>query len=283
MAKKKSPPPFDPDKLVREAPGTYQTADGRFAVRSDPGGAWYVADTERTNEFGLELIIGPLRTLDEARSAVRTQREQGTGAEADGRIEIEPAAELPPAPEPALDAEPVHEPAPAAESELVAQPSPEPEPPAVPEPARVRIAVRVRRARRRRTGDERDLVADALRRINDAWVCGHAADMADDLDERVVVVQPGFRDRVEGREAAIDSYREFVESAVIHWYAESDLVIDTFGETAVATYGWEMDWEMDGERHVEAGHDVFVFRKLGARWVAVWRTLTVEPREADGA
>jgi hypothetical protein len=279
MAPKKTPPPFDPDKLVREMPGAYRTADGRFAVRSDPGGAWYVADTERANEFGLELIIGPLRTLDEARTALRAQREQGTGAEAGGRIELDAATELPREPEPALEAEPVHEPAPAAEPESVAEPAPGPEPPIQPEPPAPRPAVRVRRARRRRTGDERDLVADALRRINDAWVTGHAADMADDLDERVVMVQPGFAGRVKGREAAIDSYSDFTESAVIHGYAESDLVIDTFDETAVATYRYDIDWEMDGERHVEAGHDFFVFRRHGGRWIAAWRLLTVQPPE----
>ena len=282
MARTKTPPPFDPDKLVREAPGTYHTADGRFAVRADPGGAWYLADTERTNEFGLELIIGPLRTLDEAKSALRTQREQGTGTEAGTRIELEPLPELPPAPEPALGAEPVYEAAPAAELEAAAEPASEPEPSTVPGPPAPRPVVRVRRARRRRTGDDRDMVADALRRINDAWVSASAADMRDDLDERVVMVQPAFRGRVEGREAAIESYREFTESAVIHGYAESELRIDAFGEAAVATYRYDIDWEMDGERHVEAGHDLFVFRAHGGRWVAVWRTLTVEPSEADG-
>jgi len=68
-AKAKPEGPIDPDKLLRESAGVYRTADGRFEVRQSDA-AWYLVDHELTNDFGQELIHGPLATLKEAREQI---------------------------------------------------------------------------------------------------------------------------------------------------------------------------------------------------------------------
>jgi hypothetical protein len=65
--------PADPDKLVRKAAGTYRTADERFEVRGGSTG-WFLVDTEQANEFGQELMVGPLATLDAVREAIPSAR-----------------------------------------------------------------------------------------------------------------------------------------------------------------------------------------------------------------
>lgn len=65
--------PADPDKLVRKAAGTYRTADERFEVRGGSTG-WFLVDTEQANEFGQELMLGPLATLDAVREAIPSAR-----------------------------------------------------------------------------------------------------------------------------------------------------------------------------------------------------------------
>src|SRR3954453_11516700 len=61
-AKTEKPAP-GPNDLVRESAGVYRTGDGRFEVqKSDLG--WFLVDTEQANEFGQQLIHGPLATLD---------------------------------------------------------------------------------------------------------------------------------------------------------------------------------------------------------------------------
>jgi hypothetical protein len=72
--KKKQSAPPDPDKLVRQAAGTYRTADDRFEVRGGTGSGWFLVDSEQTNDFGQELIQGPFATLDAVRSAIPTSR-----------------------------------------------------------------------------------------------------------------------------------------------------------------------------------------------------------------
>jgi ribosomal protein S18 acetylase RimI-like enzyme len=64
----------DPNKLKRETPGRYATADGRFTVEQGSGG-WMILDAEQTNELGLPLVRGPFGTLDEARDGLAAARE----------------------------------------------------------------------------------------------------------------------------------------------------------------------------------------------------------------
>lgn len=75
MAKAKdSAASADPDKLVRQAAGTYRTADGRFEVRGGTTGGWFLVDAEQTNDFGQELIQGPFATLAMVRAAIPSAR-----------------------------------------------------------------------------------------------------------------------------------------------------------------------------------------------------------------
>ena len=64
----------DPDKLVRQAAGTYRTADDRFEVRGSSSAGWFLVDTEQANDFGQELILGPFGTLDAVREAIPPAR-----------------------------------------------------------------------------------------------------------------------------------------------------------------------------------------------------------------
>ena len=65
---------LDPDKLVRQAAGTYRTADDRFEVRGSSTSGWFLVDTEQTNDFGQELITGPHATLEAVREAIPSAR-----------------------------------------------------------------------------------------------------------------------------------------------------------------------------------------------------------------
>ena len=66
---KKEKEPVGPDDLVRASAGAYRSGDGRFEVtKSDVG--WYLVDTQQSNEFGQQLIHGPMPTLEAVREAV---------------------------------------------------------------------------------------------------------------------------------------------------------------------------------------------------------------------
>jgi hypothetical protein len=103
MPKAKGPArPEDPDKLQRQAAGTYRTADGRFEVRGGSTDGWFLVDAEQTNDFGQELIQGPFATLADVRAAIPAARSTKITPirrpAAPGRRAKRPAARKPPPP-----------------------------------------------------------------------------------------------------------------------------------------------------------------------------------------
>jgi ketosteroid isomerase-like protein len=246
----------DPDRLVRRSAGDLHTEDGRFEVSSTGGaGRWYLTDTERHDQLGLPLILGPYGTLDEVRVAITAQRASPSGGEG-------------PLPEPGPEA--VRTPAPRKPARP--RPAPEPEPEPGPEPEPSRPPVRIRMGRWRKRGDERDAVVEVVRRVNDSWLSGDVEAMSSDLHESVVFAPPEPGARLEGREDAVGSYRDFTSSALIEAFTERDLTVDVVGGTAVATYRYELDWEADGEGHHDIGRDLLVLTRDGDRWLIAWRT-----------
>lgn len=90
--------PADPNKLVRQAAGTYRTADERFEVRGG-GNHWFLVDSQSTDDLGQELVRGPLPTLNAVREAIPQAR----------REDLKP---LPPAPRSGKPAKPKPKPKP---------------------------------------------------------------------------------------------------------------------------------------------------------------------------
>jgi len=97
--------------------------------------------------------------------------------------------------------------------------------------------------------------------------------MEADLHRSIVVMEPGSGKRTEGQDAVIEAYRDFVAGGSIREYVESELSIDLWGDTAVATCRFALEWDADGEPHRDTGQDVFVFTHESGAWVAVWRAV----------
>jgi uncharacterized protein (TIGR02246 family) len=116
-----------------------------------------------------------------------------------------------------------------------------------------------------------------LASLTKAWRTGRTPDIRALLHPAVVFVLPGFSGRAEGPTACIATYDEFLSSALVLRYEEETPSVDVFGDTAVATFRWEMAWETGGQRSEEAGHDVYVLVRTEGRWLIAWRTLISAP------
>jgi uncharacterized protein (TIGR02246 family) len=125
--------------------------------------------------------------------------------------------------------------------------------------------------------DQQAQDSDDIRRvvsaINDAWTHGRPEDAAAYFHERMVNVFPGFSGRETGSEAFVESYRDFARQATIHSFSGTDMRVDLFGDTAVATYRYVITYDMDGTTYHEVGHDLFIFQRDAGRWRVIWRTL----------
>ena len=116
-----------------------------------------------------------------------------------------------------------------------------------------------------------------LAALTKAWRSGRTQDIRPLLHPSVVFIRPGFSERAEGAAACIATYDEFLAAALVLRYEESEAAVDVFGETAVASFRWEMAWEMGGQRSEDTGHDMYVLARTEGRWLIAWRTLVPAP------
>jgi hypothetical protein len=118
-------------------------------------------------------------------------------------------------------------------------------------------------------------VAIALRRLSESWRNRRYDELRDCFHDSVVMAAPGFSGRADGRDAVVESYREFMDRSTLDSYSEAPPTIEAFENTAIVHYRWEMVWTSGGKQDRASGHDLFVFvRESGSgRWKAVWRTM----------
>jgi uncharacterized protein (TIGR02246 family) len=107
--------------------------------------------------------------------------------------------------------------------------------------------------------------------MNDAWVKGRPENLVNFFHEDMVIVGPDLQKRGEGRQACVKSYEDFCTRATVHDFKEMDLRIDVYDDTAIATYSYEITYEMNGKTFHETGRDVFVLVRERNKWWTVWR------------
>jgi hypothetical protein len=118
-----------------------------------------------------------------------------------------------------------------------------------------------------------DGVETIMRRINRAWLEGRINDLAPLIHPGAIMVLPGFAKQTRGHDSFLAGFREFTQNATIHKFHEHDYQIDRVEDTAVVNYTFEMIYEHSGERFRSTGRDLWIFRKQGKEWLAVWRTM----------
>lgn len=112
-----------------------------------------------------------------------------------------------------------------------------------------------------------------VKEINDSWVLGRPENLDNYFHKEIVFVAPGFSQRIEGRTACVDSFRDFCANAKVRSFKPADPAIDICKETAIATYSFKVEYDMKNETFDEGGRDVWVFIRDKNRWLAVWRTI----------
>ncbi len=116
-------------------------------------------------------------------------------------------------------------------------------------------------------------IRKAVEEINAAWLQGRTEDLTGRFHENIQMVAPGLQIIGQGRTAVIGSYADFVSRAQIHNFKTEKVQISVWGDTGVAGYGFEIDWEENGQRKTDLGKEVFFFRRESGLWLAVWRLM----------
>lgn len=116
-------------------------------------------------------------------------------------------------------------------------------------------------------------VHSVLASIHAAWRGGHPSSMVEFLHPEIVVVPPGFKGTVRGRDILVSSFEEFSKNAKVLEYEESDEQIDAIDNCAIASFHFRMLYERAAYREDCSGRDLWVFARQDGRWIAVWRAM----------
>jgi hypothetical protein len=124
-------------------------------------------------------------------------------------------------------------------------------------------------------------IAEAMERLNRAWLGGHPQEMVGWLHPDVVAIAPGFVGRVRGREALVKSFVDFLHAAVIRDFSHGDYEVDVIGRSALVAFTFTMTYSLGEKTYASTGRDVWGFSRDDTEWLAVWRMmLDVDERDA---
>src|SRR6266404_4064858 len=98
--------------------------------------------------------------------------------------------------------------------------------------------------------DEQREIWERVRRSNKAWTSGATHEVAELFDEHAVVIAPGLQGRVEGRDAIVRSYEDYIHHARTHSFEEEEHSVDVFGDRVL--------FFLEGEHSVDVFGDLAV-------------------------
>ena len=124
--------------------------------------------------------------------------------------------------------------------------------------------------------DDSDAIWRAIAGANQAWLRGDPAATAPLFAPDVVAVPPDLGATVRGRDAMVQSFVDYVAQVKTHHFTEGARSIEVLGDVAVATYRFDVRYEVGGAIHDEVGQEVLVLTRTDGQWRVIWRTqLTV--------
>lgn len=123
-------------------------------------------------------------------------------------------------------------------------------------------------------------IRELLRTINDSWVSNKPEEvskvLSDCFHQDMVIKGCDLKTMAKGRDACVLSYVGFIKEAQISAFSQDKPDIQVTGDTAIATYGWTIQYKLEGKEYTEPGHDVFVFQRTNGKWLAIWRAMLTE-------
>ncbi len=110
-----------------------------------------------------------------------------------------------------------------------------------------------------------------IQALNRAWTIEGNADALKNYFHRdMVAIIPTNRERLEGRDACIASWKAFVDATKINNWKEINPKVQIYdNKFAVVTYFFDISFDMGGEPIKMGGRDMFVLVKEDGKWWVV--------------
>ena len=112
--------------------------------------------------------------------------------------------------------------------------------------------------------------------LNQCWQRGDLAAIADYYHPDVVLLPPDLGEPILGRDAVVDSYRDFLEAATLKNFEITSLEIfpfETGGNSAtfVAHLAFDVAYSLDEDVFIEKGLEVYTISEQDGEMKILWR------------
>lgn len=124
---------------------------------------------------------------------------------------------------------------------------------------------------------DKKIIKQIINELNTLWLSKNYEAIGAHLSNDVIIAPPGSDDRIIGRKAYVQSYRDYDQSAVTHKFSPGEPKIDIANRIAIAICPFHVVYEMKGTKYEETGQEILVFSRRAGVWKVVWRTTHVEP------
>lgn len=124
-------------------------------------------------------------------------------------------------------------------------------------------------------------VWQTVQALNKAWtVDNNPDDLKNFFHKDMVAISATDRNRIEGRDACVASWKTFVNSVKINYWKEIDPKVQLYGDAkfAVVTYYFEMSFDMGGKTIKMGGRDMFTLVKEDGKWSVVADQFSAYPQ-----
>lgn len=126
--------------------------------------------------------------------------------------------------------------------------------------------------------DEQMEIWNLVRESNRAWMSDSVHELASFFEEKAVLVKPDLAGRIEGRDAIVESYQDFVHHARTHAFEEREHSVEVFGDLAMVAYRFSVRYTLlaQDEEREETGEEILALRRGAEGWKVLWRTQLVD-------
>jgi iron(II)-dependent oxidoreductase len=114
---------------------------------------------------------------------------------------------------------------------------------------------------------------------NRCWTEGDPQDLKDYFHTDMVAITPADKERLAGQDRCVAAWAGYADAVKILRWKTTDPDIRVFGTTAVVTYYYELEAEMDGEMVRPRGRDMMTLVKEAGRWWIVADQFSPDPKE----
>jgi len=123
-------------------------------------------------------------------------------------------------------------------------------------------------------------ITSFIRAMNRCWTeTWNEEEFRQYIQPGAVAIVPTTPGRLEGRDAYVAGWRDFVNATKIHAWTETDHRIQIYAASkcAVVTYLFSIRFEMGGQEQEMKGRDMLFLIREGKRWLVVADQFSPEP------